>query len=215
MSKNSWQCLFSSPVDCQSPLAFKHWRGEPNTLHAQQHAPRAPEVCGLEWGELLWGSILVLFLLCSVYNSGEASLDMPEGSFGLKLENRESQSLALVHRAHVTISKISAHGSQDAEGCLQACSNEHVSRESSCSVRPSRVGLLVELCRTAQSNAWTDRGLCCSGHHHHPPPCSGLYRDRPQSWECTPHLLSVWQGLDIQGKYIINSLRRQNLWEPP
>lgn len=29
------------------------------------------------------------------------------------------------------------------------------------------------------------------------------------------HTYSLWQGLDIQGKDIMNSLRRQNLWEPP
>lgn len=64
-------------------LLLNTGKGEPNPLHAQQHAHRAPEVCGL-----LGGSVLVLFLLCSVYNSGELSLYMPEGYFGLKLESK-------------------------------------------------------------------------------------------------------------------------------
>lgn len=43
-------------------------------------------------------------------------------------------------------------------GLVAACSAGHVSGESSYSARLSRVGLLVELCRTAQSNAWTETG---------------------------------------------------------
>lgn len=64
--------------------------GEVSLIHCTpSNTPTgAPEVCGLQWGELLAGSVLVLFLLCSVYNSGEPSLYMPEGPFGLKLENK-------------------------------------------------------------------------------------------------------------------------------
>lgn len=60
-------------------------------------------------------------------------------------------------------------------GLVAACSAGHVSGESSYSARPSRVGLLVELCRTAQSDAWTETGDMLPWAHRppHPPALAG------------------------------------------
>lgn len=139
---------------------------------------------------------LVCLLLRSVCNSGEPSLCMPDGAFGLERKRRACRAS--------TVAEMAAWG----PGCCRrpwaggTCSDR---RGGAASLLTSRRESVSRQMGLLGAPAWTER----AGLSPPPPPWAGPGPPPGPGMHPAPTLCVA--GLGIQGKHMTNALRRQNL----